>query len=131
MISDKIIVTAIATFIIILSISLVLVSSQSDNIVKPRSNITVYFFHGAECSHCHIVMPFMNATIQKYPNVKFEVLEIWYNETNRDLAISMNNKLNVTQWGVPEVIIGDVVLSGSKDIPEKLEGVLNNMTAGV
>ena len=125
-------VAAIITLIIVLAVVIVVFVPQTTN-SNTKSNNTVYFFYGAECSYCHEVMPFMNATIAKYPNIKFDVREIWHNETNNKLAVTMNNELNVSVggWGVPEVIIGDVVMVGSKDIPEKLEGLLNNMSTGV
>jgi len=122
-------VAAIITLIIVLAVTISIIP-QMNGIIKSNSN-TVYFFHGAECSHCHDIIPFINSTMEKYPNIKFEVREIWHNETNNNLAIVMNNKLNKINWGVPEVIIGDVIMIGSKDISENLEGTLNNMTVGV
>lgn len=116
---------AIVSLVVILAVVLTLVP-QSTKVIK--ADTTVYFFHGAECSHCHDIMPFMNATIKKYPNIKFEVLEVWHNETNNKLAVAMNNRLSKTNWGVPEVIIGDEIMIGSKDISENLESMLNNIT---
>jgi glutaredoxin len=101
---------------------------QWSNAANQPDNVTVYFFHGAECIHCHTVMPFMNATFEKYPNVKFEVLETFHNESNNALFVEMNKKRGIEQYGVPEIFVGDVVLIGSKDIPEKLDGILENIT---
>jgi len=36
----------------------------------------------------------------------------------------MNKKLGISAAGVPEVVVDDVVLIGSRDIPDKLEGVI-------
>jgi len=49
------------------------------------------------------------------------LLETWHNETNQALSSNLNRKLGVSRAGVPEAIVGNVVLIGSKDIPEKLE----------
>ncbi|MEN6396576.1 thioredoxin family protein [Methanoregula sp.] len=83
--------------------------------------VIVYFFYGQECPHCEKVMPFMQSLPQKYPDVDFRMLETWHNETNNKLSASLNQQLGVSNPGVPEVIVGKVVLVGSKDIPEKLD----------
>jgi thiol-disulfide isomerase/thioredoxin len=83
--------------------------------------VIVYFFYGQECPHCEKVMPFMQSLPQKYPDVDFRMLETWHNETNNELSTTLNQQLGVSNPGVPEVIVGKVVLVGSKDIPEKLE----------
>jgi thiol-disulfide isomerase/thioredoxin len=90
------------------------------------ANLTVYFFYGAECPHCHNVMPFMETLAQKYPDVTFMNLEVWHNQTNADLMDRMNTELNITDAGVPEVIIGSRVLIGDQDIPAQLEGIIQN-----
>lgn len=83
--------------------------------------VTVYFFYGQECPHCEEIMPFMQSLQQKYPDVDIRLLETWHNETNQALSTNLNRKLGVSRPGVPEAIVGNVVLIGSKDIPEKLE----------
>ena len=50
------------------------------------NNITVYFFYGEECPHCHNVMPFIRNLSEKYPDVDFHILETWHNETNNALS---------------------------------------------
>lgn len=90
----------------------------------PAGNVTVYFFYGQECPHCEKVMPFMQSLPQKYPDVDFRMLETWHNETNQALSTALNRELGVSDPGVPEVIVGDIVLVGSKDIPDKLEQVI-------
>jgi cytochrome c biogenesis protein CcdA/glutaredoxin len=90
--------------------------------------VTVYYFYGAECPHCHNVTPYVESLAQKYPAVDFQILEVWHNKNNSALAKVLFANLNQTQEGVPEAIIGDVVLAGSKEIPEKLEGVILNQT---
>ena len=89
--------------------------------MNPGGNVTVYFFYGEECTHCHKVMPFMQSLRQKYPDVNILILETWHNETNHALSTTINRELKVSSYGVPEAIVGDVVLIGERDIPEKLE----------
>jgi thiol-disulfide isomerase/thioredoxin len=89
-------------------------------------NITVYFFYGEECPHCHNVMPFIRNLSIKYPDVNFFILETWHNETNNALSQQLNKKLGIQNGGVPEVIVvgNNTPLVGDRDIPAYLEGVI-------
>jgi len=91
-----------------------------------NSSVTVYFFYGAECPHCHAVMPFINNLTKKYPQVNFQLLETWHNETNQALSSKINAQLGVKDPGVPEVVVGSTVLIGDVDIPAKLEMLIQN-----
>ena len=90
----------------------------------PAGNLTVYFFYGEECPHCHVVMPFIINLTKKYPDVNFQILETWHNQKNQEIYDEMNNKAGISAPGVPEVIIGKAVLVGERDIPNKLEGLI-------
>ena len=88
--------------------------------------VTVYFFYGEECPHCHNVIPFIQNLSKKYPNVGFLMLETWHNETNNVLFNSLNQRLAIQNSGVPEVIVigNNTPLVGDRDIPAYLEGVI-------
>ncbi len=89
-----------------------------------QGTVTVYFFYGEECPHCHKIMPFIESLKTKYPDVDFQILETWHNQKNQALFTSLNQKLGVKSTGVPEVVVGDVVLIGEVDIPAKLENAI-------
>ena len=91
-----------------------------------HDNITVYFFYGEECPHCHNVIPFIQNLSIKYPDVDFQILETWHNEANQALSVSLHQKLSIPSAGVPEVIVvgNDTPLIGDRDIPAYLEGVI-------
>jgi thiol-disulfide isomerase/thioredoxin len=91
---------------------------------KAMSGVTVYFFYGEECPHCHNVIPFIHSLQQKYPDVDFQVLETWHNQTNRNLSVSLNQNLGIQKWGVPEAIVGNITLLGDIEIPDKLEAAI-------
>jgi thiol-disulfide isomerase/thioredoxin len=91
-------------------------------------DITVYFFYGEECPHCHAVMPFITNLTQKYPDVEFRILEVWHNSTNAEVYAALNNRLNQPSGIVPEVIVGNTILIGDVDIPNKLEGLIINQS---
>ena len=100
------------------------VISQQSVIPPAPSAVTVYFFYGEECPHCHTVMPFIETLKQNYTEVDFRILETWHNETNQAISLALHQKLGIKSAGVPEVIVGNVVLTGSVDIPAKLESVI-------
>jgi thiol-disulfide isomerase/thioredoxin len=91
-----------------------------------QSNVTVYFFYGEECPHCHNVMPFIKNLSEKYPDVNFQFLETWHNETKQALSRSLHQKLGLPNSGVPEVIVdgNNTPLIGDRAIPAELEGVI-------
>ena len=101
-------------------------SEDKTNAAAGPDNVTVYFFYGEECPHCHNVIPFIQNLSTKYPEVDFVILETWHNETNNALFTSLNQKLGLQKSGVPEVIVvGNATpLIGDRDIPANLEAVI-------
>jgi thiol-disulfide isomerase/thioredoxin len=91
-----------------------------------QDKVTVFFFYGEECPHCHNVIPFVQNLSKKYPDVNFQILETWHNETNNALSKLLNQKLGVQNPGVPEVIVvgNNTPLIGDRNIPEYLEFVI-------
>ena len=89
-------------------------------------NVTVYFFYGEECPHCHAVMPLVINLSQKYPNVEFHILEIWHNQKNYGIYSEINARLKNSYDGVPEAIVGNTLLFGERDIPNGLEAAIRD-----
>lgn len=132
---DKIIKIFIAVFAVIAVATVAFISLSSGNAaatpattavaVDPGDGSTVYFFYGEECPHCKNVEPFIDNLTIKYPDVAIERLEVWHNQTNEQIYSAMNAAAGVSSApGVPEVIVGKVVLVGEKDIPAKLESLV-------
>jgi thiol-disulfide isomerase/thioredoxin len=119
-----ILVACVAFFLIMPQQSAVPPLSEPN--ISVQGNITVYFFYGEECPHCHNVMPFIRNLSIKYPDVNFFILETWHNETNNALSQQLNKKLGIQNAGVPEVIVvgNNTPLVGDRDIPAYLEGVI-------
>jgi len=69
-------------------------------------------------------MPFIMSLKQKYPDVDLQVLETWHNQKNQALFFSLNQKLGIKNAGVPEAIIGNIILNGERDIPANLEAAI-------
>lgn len=82
-------------------ITLILVSG-----VYAQQNTTVYFFYGDGCPHCANVES--SGILEKIAqNVTLERFEIYNNQTNRNLFVSMATELGIpdNQRGVPLAII--------------------------
>jgi thiol-disulfide isomerase/thioredoxin len=116
------VLAACAVFFVLSQQSAIPPAPAADSSVQ--SKITVYFFYGEECPHCHTVMPFVETLKQNYTEVDFRILETWHNETNQAISLALHQKLGIKSAGVPEVIVGNVVLTGSVDIPAKLESAI-------
>jgi thiol-disulfide isomerase/thioredoxin len=119
-----ILVACVVFFLVIPQQSGETLSATADTSVQ--GNVTVYFFYGEECPHCHNVMPFIQNLSKKYPDVDFRILETWHNETNNAFSKSLNKELAIQNPGVPEVIVigNNSPLVGDRDIPAYLEGVI-------
>ncbi|MCX6689641.1 MAG: thioredoxin family protein [Methanoregula sp.] len=89
-------------------------------------NLTVFFFYGEECPHCHNVMPLVVNLSKKYPSVEFRYLEIWHDQKNHAIFTRMNDGLNGSSASVPEVIVGTVILTGEREIPDGLEAAIQD-----
>ena len=122
---DKIIKIAMGLFIVVVLVCAVffVITRQAADTPAP-GRVTVYFFYGEECQYCHNVMPVVESLRQKYPDVDFQIRETYHNQTNQALSVSLNQKLGIPNPGVPEVIVGKLVLVGDRDIPAKLESVI-------
>jgi thiol-disulfide isomerase/thioredoxin len=132
---DKIIKIFIAIFVIIAVVTVVFVTAHgSAEAATATSSSTpaitaddsvVYYFYGQGCPHCAAIEPFMENMTKKYPDVNIRKLEVWYNTTNEQIYDQVNAAAGISSpSGVPEIVIGNVVLVGQQEIPDKLEGYL-------
>ncbi len=119
-----ILIVCVVFLVVIPQTSVETPSSAADTSVQ--GDVTVYFFYGEECPHCHNVMPFIRNLSKKYPDVDFQMLETWHNETNQALSLSLHKQLGIQSAGVPEVIVvgNNTPLIGDRAIPAELEGVI-------
>jgi len=91
------------------------------------SATTIYYFWGDGCPHCEDIKPFMDNITQKYPDANIQVLEVWKNQTNQKIYSQVNAAAGLsTPPGVPEVVLGKIVIVGEKDIPDKLEALVQD-----
>ena len=90
-------------------------------------------FYGEACPHCHTIMDdYLPTVYEKYGDqVEYQYLETSSSDNYLTL-LGLEIKLGVpqeSQGSVPALIIGDKVLIGSYDIPDKLEGYIDQYLA--
>ncbi len=119
------IVAAIFAFVVIACLVVFFSGALAPSMTSP-SNSPIYYFYGEGCPHCHNIEPFINDLTQKYPDAHIQVLEVWNNQTNQQIWKQANAALGVTNYGVPEVIYGKVVLMGENEIPAKMEALVQD-----
>ena len=112
-------------FIISLFIALLLMISIGQAVCIECENgenkTCVFYFYGKDCLACKETKPFIDELESKYTDVHFHRLEIWYNESNRELFFKFCDVYCVNEKLVPIVFIGDKFLIGVESIKENLE----------
>lgn len=98
--------------------------------VPPRDNAgsafaqvkkTLYYFYGRNCPHCAQAAPIVDRLVRSY-NLKVEKYEVWYDATNRNKLIKMAKERGKDVQGVPTIIIGRGVYTGSSG--QKMEDMV-------
>lgn len=94
--------------------------------------VRAVLFYSTTCPHCHYVMEQVLPPLQKQYGDQLEIrmLEV-SDQKNRELWQKAMDAYQVPQdWrGVPMLFIGDQVLIGSRDIPERLPGLIQQYLA--
>jgi len=112
----------ILTFLVILSIGQArCLTCLEENPEEGESKVCVYYFYGRDCLSCAEISPFISEMEEKYPDLHVHKLEIWYNETNRDLFFKFCDVYCIDEKLVPIVFISDKSFIGVEPIKENLE----------
>ena len=77
--------------------------------------VTLYFFHGDGCPHCALEREYLNKLQEKYPNLKIERYEVWYDDDNSELLGKVEKAFESTRTGVPTNVIGNTIMVGFSD----------------
>ncbi|MGB7789177.1 thioredoxin domain-containing protein [Methanoregula sp.] len=125
---DKIIKVVAGLVVVVVIACLAIFLAGSPQQASPSTSATtIYYFWGDGCPHCKDIKPFMDNITQKYPDANIQVLEVWKNQTNQKIYAQVNAAAGLaTPPGVPEVVLGKTVLVGEKDIPDKLEALVQD-----
>ena len=89
--------------------------------------VRAVLFYATTCPHCHYVMEQVLPPLQKQYGDQLEIRFLEVSDTNNyQLWVKAMNAYQVPNgWrGVPMLFIGDQVLVGSGEIPERLPGLI-------
>lgn len=117
---------ALFVVIAVASIAVLITSTPAPADSRFTGTEPIYFFYGEECPHCHNIMPFIVNMTKKYPGADIRILEVWHNQTNQQIYQQANAAAGSTRQGVPEIVMGNVVLYGEVEIPQKFEGAIQD-----
>lgn len=97
----------------------------------PIANETadVLYFWGETCHACHAVTPFVDELARAHPRVRFEAIETYGNQTNASRYLAVNQALNVTPQGLPEVVADGRAFFGEAAIRSGLPGAVRAIEA--
>ncbi len=116
------------TLLLLIWLSLLPPAAQSDEPV-----VRAVLFWSETCPHCHVVLDQTLPPLQEQYGAQLEVLIIEVSPERYELWLGAMDAFQVPpeRRGVPMLFIGDTVLVGSYDIPERLPGLIEqHLTAG-
>ncbi|OGM92409.1 hypothetical protein A2755_01460 [Candidatus Wolfebacteria bacterium RIFCSPHIGHO2_01_FULL_48_22] len=72
----------------------------------------IYFFYGEGCPHCAKEKIYLQTVEERFPDVRVNRFEVYYNHDNAQLFQDAAKKLGVTSGAVPFTVIGDKTFIG-------------------
>lgn len=92
---------------------------------EPGNAIPLYLFWGNGCPHCEKEKDFLKALEQKYPTLKVQQFEVWYDRENKKLFEQIIRSAGQKSAGVPATVIGRKLFIGfSKDTAAAIESAI-------
>ncbi len=85
-----------------------------------QEKVCAYYFYGEGCHYCLQIKPFLEQVEQKYPQLDLHKLDIG-DRKNAKLLAEFYSKYKIEKGGTPTLVIGDEILLGAKEIPDRLE----------
>lgn len=113
-------------FVLLLSISTSVVSAQEvittsgDVLPLTEASIDVHVFYGEGCPHCAQLHSYLEEAVLTYPQLNIIDHEVYFNDEERELFLTMSEAYGEEIQGVPTMFIGNTVLVGwSNSIKEQ------------
>jgi cytochrome c biogenesis protein CcdA len=99
---------------------------EEGSIEGAEDEVCVYYFYGQGCLACAETGPFIDEIGEKYSEVHTHKLEIWHDETNRQLFFKFCDVYCLDERLVPIVFIGDKSFIGVESIKDNLENEITH-----
>ena len=117
---------------IILALFVLFLLFLSQGAVLAQEQIEVNFFYGEGCPNCAQIKPVVENIAEKYPGVKFNIYEIYFNSDNNKLfhQYTEMHEIPFDQRGVPTVFIGDEYYVGGQIINNLENKILEMIESG-
>jgi len=113
----------------LLLVGILLASFSITPISAQEAKVHAIFFYSPSCPHCHEVMTNVLPPLREQYGEKLEILEVdTSQETGYALFEAMLDRYNPEMIGVPTLIMGEHILIGSLEIPDKLPGLIEDST---
>ena len=90
------------------------------SLAEDHQTIYISQFYGSGCPHCEKEKEFLIDLQNDFPNIEIKYFEIYKNKENAKLLQNIAKKLEVKEYGVPFLLVGD----------EAVVGYLNDKTTG-
>ena len=82
-----------------------------------KEKVTIYFFHGSGCPHCHKESAKLEILLDDYEDyIEVKKFEVWNSSSNNKLMLKAKEHFNESRHGVPFTVIGDYSFIGYSDI---------------
>jgi len=79
---------------------------------QEANQVDLLFFYGQGCPHCAKMETFMEEMEDKYPELNVQRYEIYFDDNNRDLFLTLNEAFDNQDSGVPTVFIDERIIVG-------------------
>lgn len=90
-----------------------------------ESDTSVNFFYSSSCGACNAILPMVYDLSASYPNITFNIFDIYGSEKNRMLMLAFGDRYGIDYPAYPVVFTGDItVLQGKTEISRSLEYIL-------
>lgn len=89
------------------------ISISIEDYQETDDQVVMYLFWGNGCEHCQAELEFLNSILDEYKDkIKLRSYETWYNTSNAELEEKILNFFELTDKGVPFLIIGESTFIG-------------------
>ncbi len=117
--------TILSLLLVMLALALLGVGAAHAQEPADPKPVTMYLFWGDGCPHCAAMKPYLQTLLEKYPSLKMEQFEVWYNDANASLLTKTATKFGFEVGGVPTLFIGPYHFTGyGEEMQPDIEGVI-------